>query len=288
MLPAHMTYIDLINQFWQKDLEYSFSSTEVDVYFRLLDHCNKLGWKSPFNLSVEKLMAQMGLHTKKPLDTARKRLRDAGLLDFENGNGRGCTTKYALAGVATTLERVPERGNKNTPLLGTLSVQFRDSSGADSGLLHKSKIKSKTKEATASVSEQSASLTPAPIAEPWAAWLADNAPTVQRLKHPLTAEQYAKLVADFGEPLMREVLASMENHAGLLKKYTSANLTARDWCKRRCPNGKLPTPAPLPAAGPAQPITPDLNPEVIAQRQAQRDAEAAEARRRLRTSSQPG
>ncbi len=108
-----MSYIDLINQFWQKDLEYSFSSTEVDVYFRLLDRCNKLGWKSPFNLSVEKLMAQMGLRTKKPLDTARKHLREAGLLEFKNGNGRGLTTEYTLTGVGDTPERVPERGNKN-------------------------------------------------------------------------------------------------------------------------------------------------------------------------------
>jgi hypothetical protein len=275
-----MTYLDLINQFWQKDLEYSFSSTEVDVYFRLLDHCNKLGWKSPFNLSVEKLMAQMGLHTKKPLDTARKRLRDTGLLNFENGNGRGCTNKYVLTGVAVTLERVPERGNKNTPLSGTLSVQFQDSFGIESGSLHKSKIKSNTKEADASVSAQASSIPLLLDVEPWAAWLNEHTPTVQRLKSPLTAEQYTKLIADFGEPLVREVLASMENHAGLLKKYNSANLTARDWCKRRCPNGQ--PPAPPPAASAPISLELEVNEEFEAQQRARQQAEATERARQFR------
>ena len=37
------TYLDLINQFWQKDLAHPFTSTEVNEYFRLLDQCNQLG-----------------------------------------------------------------------------------------------------------------------------------------------------------------------------------------------------------------------------------------------------
>lgn len=146
-----MTYLDYINNFWQKDLELSFTADEVNIYFRLLKHANALGWKPRFNLSVEKLMAEVSMKTKKPFDTARKGLRDAGLLEFKNGNGRGCTTEYQLIGA----ERVPERDMKNTPLSGTLSDPLSGTlSGEVSGLLHKTKIKNKNKGASAPASEQ--------------------------------------------------------------------------------------------------------------------------------------
>nr|GFC09567.1 hypothetical protein [Tanacetum cinerariifolium] len=70
---------------------------------------------------------------------------------------------------------------------------------------------------------------PTPTLPAWQTWLEANVPEVQRLKTPLTAEQWASLVDDFGERLVQDVLLAMQNHVGLTKKYTSANLTARDW-----------------------------------------------------------
>jgi len=114
-----MTYLDLINQFWQKDLEFSFTADEVNLYFRLLKHANLLRWQKPrFNMAVDKLMLEVGIKTKRPFDTARKGLRDAGLIDFVNGNGRGCTTEYHIIGTEIQLER----DAKNTPLSATLSA----------------------------------------------------------------------------------------------------------------------------------------------------------------------
>ena len=127
-----MSYLDYINNFWQKDLEFSFTAEEVNLYFRLLKHANALGWKPQFNLSVEKLMAEAGMKTKRPFDTARKGLREAGLLDFKNGNGRGCTTEYQLTGAETP----PERDAKNAPLSATIPQSFRN----ESVLLHKEEI----------------------------------------------------------------------------------------------------------------------------------------------------
>ena len=145
-----MTYLDLINQFWRKDYEYSFTTTEVTLYFRLLYLCNHLAWKSPFNMGVDKLMAQMGLKTKKPLDTARKRLREAGLLEFKNGNGRGCTTEYTIIGVGNKAQKQPKRSNKNAPLSPPLSVVLpKPFSGGASGLLHKMKNRIEKEEANA-------------------------------------------------------------------------------------------------------------------------------------------
>lgn len=193
-----MTYLELINQFWQKDLEYAFTSTEVDVYFRLLDRCNKLGWKSPFNLAIEKLMSQMGLRTKKPLDTARKKLREAGLLEFKNGNGRGFTTEYTIIGVGGTLHEAPERGNKNIPLsgplLGTLSGTL---SGGVSGLLHKKKIKNKKTDTGPSPEGESVSEIDSSFSDFWQAYgkKVDKHKCEQRWRKLTPAERVAALAA---------------------------------------------------------------------------------------------
>jgi hypothetical protein len=110
-----------------------------------------------------------------------------------------------------------------------------------------------------------------------------NTPTVQRLKSPLTAEQWVKLVADFTEPLVQEVLLAMENKADLLKKYTSANLTARDWCSRRQPQRSTPL-VPVQSAAAPESLKADLNDEVIHERQARQEADLAAERRRKRES----
>lgn len=91
-----MKILDQFNFFWQKHPEYAFKPLEIAVYAYLLNFCNGLGRKNPFNLSKDRLMFEMGVRTEDALDTARKRLREAGLLDYENGYGRGRTTLYTL------------------------------------------------------------------------------------------------------------------------------------------------------------------------------------------------
>jgi len=137
-----MNYITLINHFWAKDLEHSFTPNDIAVYFRLLERCNALGWKNPFNFSVDELLAKLRLKTKAPLDTSRNRLKQAGLIDFKNGDGRGQTTRYWL--IVPDDETGDERGKKNTPLSPTLSPTLLSTlSTPEEPLLHKTKTKTK-------------------------------------------------------------------------------------------------------------------------------------------------
>jgi hypothetical protein len=286
-----MTYLDYINLFWRKDREFFFTPEEVAIYFRLLNHANNIGWKEQFNISLDRLMMEVGIKSRRPFDTARQRLREAALLDFKNGNGRGCTTEYTLLPAETILKRAPEtprkRGAKNTPLSDTLSATIAQGLREENVAVHKTKIKTKKKESNDSLRASKKASSSSPVepspAEPWASWLAVNTPTVQRLKSPLTAEQWVKLVADFTEPLVQEVLLAMENKADLLKKYTSANLTARDWCSRRQPQRSTPL-VPVQSAAAPESLKADLNDEVIHERQARQEADLAAERRRKRES----
>lgn len=70
---------------------------------------------------------------------------------------------------------------------------------------------------------------------PLVKWIESNAPTIQRLKEPLTNEQAERLLTDLNidtEPKkkqLRELLMNMENYKPLTTKSKSANLTIRKW-----------------------------------------------------------
>lgn len=92
------------------DLEYSFTPLEVTIYFRLMERCNTLAWKNPFGFACDELRAKVkckNAESKKPFDTARNRLKQAGLIDYVNGGGRGYVTKYTIKGVQMLPLSVP-------------------------------------------------------------------------------------------------------------------------------------------------------------------------------------
>ena len=57
-------------------------------------------------------------------------------------------------------------------------------------------------------------------------------PSVQKLKEPLTLDQFVKLCDEYGEEAVKDKLSAMENDKKLSAKYKSAYLTLRNWLKR--------------------------------------------------------
>lgn len=72
---------------------------------------------------------------------------------------------------------------------------------------------------------------------PLIVWINTNAPTVQKLKSPLTNSEATDLITDLAidtdikKVRLKDILTGMENKPDLLKKYKSANLTIRKWWK---------------------------------------------------------
>lgn len=79
-----MNYIELINNFWKVDIEYSFTGNETKLYMYLLHTSNSLGWKNPFRLSYRQIASNANLAVN-TIRTARNRLKQADLIDFSDG-----------------------------------------------------------------------------------------------------------------------------------------------------------------------------------------------------------
>ena len=90
-----MNYIELINQFWRLNEEHSFTTSEVAVYFYLLNTANRLSWKNPFNQSNGYIINALNI-SEPTLIRVRNNLKNYGLLDFKRAQGRKNLTLYTL------------------------------------------------------------------------------------------------------------------------------------------------------------------------------------------------
>lgn len=90
-----MNYIQLINNFWTSNELNSFRTTEISLYFYLLDVCNRLSWKESFKRNNRKIQVDLSISFN-TLKDARNRLKQAGLINFETRSGDG-NTIYTLS-----------------------------------------------------------------------------------------------------------------------------------------------------------------------------------------------
>ena len=90
-----MNYINAINNFWSMNEVYSFSPTEIALYFYLLRVNNLCSWKQYFNHNNYKVMASINVKDLRTLSNARNKLKQAGLIDFRTRNG-SAEANYSL------------------------------------------------------------------------------------------------------------------------------------------------------------------------------------------------
>ena len=96
-----MTYLELINNFWQEFGNKGMQPNDVLLYFYLLDHCNRISWQNPFSLTNKNLMLMLEF-SEKTLIGARSRLKERGLIDFEKGDRNCKSPVYLIIGVEVT------------------------------------------------------------------------------------------------------------------------------------------------------------------------------------------
>lgn len=141
-----MTYIDLINEFWKLNKEHPFTATETQLYFKLLDTSNSLGWKNPFSQSNLFICAECNM-SEPTLIRVRNSLKQHGLIDFVSGKVKRQLTTYTILGL--------NKLTLNSSLNDSLSVSLNDSlSGKKSldniRLIREDKEKNKTKDTNVS------------------------------------------------------------------------------------------------------------------------------------------
>lgn len=90
-----MNYIELINRYWQEVDIKGWTPVETEIYFRLLDYCNRTGWTNPFILPNPRAVALMAV-TENTLAAGRDKLVTKGLIGFRKGSRRKDAPMYCF------------------------------------------------------------------------------------------------------------------------------------------------------------------------------------------------
>lgn len=83
-----MTYIELLNNFWDSTRFNPCSSNEAMIYLYLLHQCNIRRWANPFELNTKGLESALGI-SRTTVIAVRDKLRKRGFIDFIKGEGSG-------------------------------------------------------------------------------------------------------------------------------------------------------------------------------------------------------
>ncbi len=93
-----MTYIELINHFWQQFENKGMKPNDVLLYFYLLKECNSKSWQNPFPLPNKKVVIALEISEKSIIDS-RQRLVERKLIKFKGGVRNLSPPEYTIIGV---------------------------------------------------------------------------------------------------------------------------------------------------------------------------------------------
>lgn len=90
-----MTYIELINDFWQEFEDEAIKPNDALLYLYLLKVCNSKGWENPFELSNKRIRLCLEM-TDKAIIESRERLVERGLIEVTKGERNRIAPTYKL------------------------------------------------------------------------------------------------------------------------------------------------------------------------------------------------
>lgn len=110
-----MTYIDLINSFWDLAATNPLSTGQVSLYFALMHVCNRSYWTEWFAVPNQVLSVLTGL-SRSGIQKARNELKQRGLIDFRERGTRATSYRLVMAESVQTdvlMSDSNQAGNQN-------------------------------------------------------------------------------------------------------------------------------------------------------------------------------
>jgi len=90
-----MTYLDLINSFWKQQRSQAFTTTEIALFFYLLNEANSNLWTEYFSVSTNLICSELEI-SKPTFIKARNKLKQKSCIDFYEGK-RNSKPKYKIS-----------------------------------------------------------------------------------------------------------------------------------------------------------------------------------------------
>lgn len=188
-----------------------------DAYFYIIDLWNRLGQKNEFGLPTSVTMESLQIGSYNTYKRCIDELVEFGFIEVVKNSVNQHTSKIIK------LTKIDVVGMSN---IDKATIKATDEPSDKATAKATDSIIEQYNKGTIEVSKPKKIDT-----HPMQDWVNDNCPNVKKLKNQLTYEQCDKLILEFTNDKLKDILNRMENYKQLTAKYTSVNLTIRNWIK---------------------------------------------------------
>ena len=186
------------------------SPNHTAMYFFIIEHCNRLGWKEKFGLPMEMTKDAIGI---KNYRTYSNTLND--LIEW---------------GFITLIQKSKNQYSSNV-------IAIAKNTKASTKALDKAMQKHSQKQCESIVCidkpNNNITIEPNNNMHPLCLWIANDLKNVSKLKEQLTDKEAERLLNKYNKFAVREILEAMDNSKELSKRNISVNKTISNWIRRR-------------------------------------------------------
>jgi hypothetical protein len=217
---------------------YGMSSQERSFWYTLIEIANEKHWPEYLFIG-SKTIADQAKIAKESVKNFRKRFAELGLIywvsDPKGGSKNAAQYKFLLNETGSVVAPYnPERGNETGSVVAPYNPERGNETGSVVAPIN-TNTKKKKNTITAPLETGAPSYTPEEKEKfkKFSDWIDTNSPRVNKMKEPITIDQFISIRKKMNNVIVTELLLQMHNWEPLLKKNRSAYLTLDNWYRRR-------------------------------------------------------
>lgn len=219
---------------WSYENPEKISPNHCALFFFILEHCNRLGWKQKFGLPSGMAKDAIGIKSYKTYIQTLRDLVEWGFVEMlEVSKNQYSSNIVALVNNTKAHTKALDKAMlKHVSKQQPKQVQSSDQSN-DTIIIHSTDIHSTEIPITITPAQPEHTDKEIGSFKKFSTWITDNAATVNKMKLPFTIDEYLKVRNEIPDnDRVKEILLKMHNWEPLLRKNKSAYLTLKNWHSR--------------------------------------------------------
>lgn len=207
------------------------------LYFFIIEHCNRLGWKNKFGLPTTVAKDAIGIRSYNTYIKTLNDLVEFGFINLiEKSKNQYSANIVALSKFDKALDRALDKAIIKEEVC---SIKKQQSTGESTIQSTGESISSINKPLTKETltGEETKTITPEKSEKEkefdrFNEWIDDNAKYLRKIRDQITFTEYQRIREKYNGEQIRKILTDLANYKEAPKKYVSVNLTFQKWAKK--------------------------------------------------------
>jgi hypothetical protein len=221
-IDINKTGYDLSRQFfnWCFDNPEKINPNHIAMYFFIIEHCNRLGWKEKFGLPTSMVKDAIGIRNFRTYSNTLYDLVDWGFIKM---------IEVSKNQYSSNIIAIVKNAKAHTKALDKALQKHSQKQSKSIDSIDKQETSNKEQETILSKDNNICQSK----FQKYENWVKTNCPNVSKLEIQMTEENFNVLTSKYDSQLITDKLLAMENKKDLVKKYKSVYLTLNAWLKMK-------------------------------------------------------